>query len=57
MFTSKSNAFLCQKALFSNLFSKLLLEHLIRKVMSIEFLLVKITINKEYDWSMKFIPN
>ena len=31
MFTSKSNAFLCQKAFFSNLFSKLLLEHLIRK--------------------------
>ena len=57
MFTSKSNAFLCQKALFSNLFPKLLLEHLTRKVMSIEFLLVKITINKEYDWSMKFIPN
>ena len=57
MFTSKSNAFLCQKALLSNLFSKLLLEHLIRKVMSIEFLLVKITINKEYDWSMKLIPN
>ena len=57
MFTSKSNAFLCQKALFSNLFSKLLLEHLMRKVMSIEFLLVKITIKKEYDWSMKFIPN
>ena len=57
MFTCKSNAFLCQKALFSNLFSKLLLKHLMRKVMSIEFLLVKITINKEYDWSMKFIPN
>ena len=53
MFTSKSNTFLCQKALFS----KLLLEHLMRKVMSIEFLLVKITINKEHDWSMKFILN
>ena len=36
---------------------KLSLEHLMRKVMSIEFLLVKITINKEYDWSMKFILN
>ena len=57
MFTCKSNAFLCQKALFSNLFSKLLLKHLMRKVMSIEFLLVKITIDKEYGWSMKFTPN
>ena len=57
MFTCKSNAFLCQKALFSNLFSKLLLKNLMHKVMSIEFLLVKITINKEYDCSMKFIPN
>ena len=54
---SKSNKFFCLKALFSNLFSKLLLEHLMRKVMSIEFLLVKITINKECDWSMKFILN
>ena len=57
MLTCKSNVFLCQKALFSNLFSKLLLKHLMHKVMSIEFLLVKIAINKEYDWSMKFIPN
>ena len=57
MFTCKSNAFLCQKALFSNLFSKLLLKHLMCKVMSIEFLLVKITIKKEYDWSMKFVPH
>ena len=54
---SKSNKFLCLKALFSNLFSKLLLEHLMRKVMSIEFLLVKVAINKEYDWPMKFILN
>ena len=36
---------------------KSVLEHLMRKVMSIEFILVKITINKEYDWSMKFILN
>ena len=57
MFTCKSNAFLCQKALFSNLFSKLLLKHLMRQVMSIEFLLVKITINKEHDWSMKYTLN
>ena len=57
MFMSKRNNFLCLKALFSNLFSKLLLEHLMHKVMSIEFLLVKIPINKEYDWSMKFILN
>ena len=38
--TSKSNKFLYLKVLFS----KLLLEHLMREVMSIEFLLVKITI-------------
>ena len=57
MFTSKSNNCLCLKAVFSNLFSKLLLEHLMCKVMSVEFLLVKVTINKEYDWSMKFILN
>ena len=44
---------LCLKALFSNLFSKLLLAHLMRKIMSMEFLFVKITIKKEYDWSMK----
>ena len=58
MFMSKSNKFLCLKALFSNLFSKLLLEHyLMCKVMSMEFLLVKTTINKEYEWPMKFILN
>ena len=50
MLTSKSNTFYVKKRCSQNFY-------LMPKAMSIEFLLVKITINKEHDWLMKFILN